>query len=145
MRIPPERSTRILIVQDEPAAAARLAADLKGLGHTVCGTAASGWQAVAQAAELLPELALVDLGCDDATGEAAEHLVGRCHVPVLYLVGDASDSVLERAAMSEPAGYLVKPFTAWTSSDRRSPPRAPCTSATGGCSAASAGCNGATT
>ncbi|MDE0448607.1 MAG: PAS domain-containing protein [Spirochaetaceae bacterium] len=108
----PERNTRILIVQDEPAAAARLAADLKELGHTVCGTVASGWQAVAQAAELLPELALVDLGCDDATGEATEHLVGRCHVPVLYLVGDAPDSVLERAAMSEPAGYLVKPFTA---------------------------------
>ena len=112
LRTSPERSTRILIVQDEPAAAARLAADLEGLGHTVCGTVASGWQAVAQAAELLPELALVDLGCDDATGEAALHLVGQRHVPVLYLVGDTPDSVLERAAMSDPAGYLVKPFTA---------------------------------
>ena len=103
---------RILIVQDEPAAAARLAADLEGLGHRVCGTVASGWQAVAQAAKLLPELALVDLGCDDATGAAAVHLVGQCDVPVLYLVGDTPDSVLERAAMSDPAGYLVKPFTA---------------------------------
>ena len=87
MTTPPERSTRILIVQDEPAAAARLAADLERLGHTVCGTVASGWQAVAQAAELMPELALVELGCDDATGEATEHLVGQCQVPVLYLVG----------------------------------------------------------
>ena len=112
MSTPPERGTRILIVQDEPAAAARLAADLKGLGHTVCGTVASGWQAVAQAAELLPELALVDLGCAEATGAAAVHLVSQCQVPVLYLVGDTSDSVLERAAMSDPAGYLVKPFTA---------------------------------
>ena len=107
-----DRGTRVLIVQDEPAAAARLAADLEGLGHTVCGTVASGWQAVAQAAELSPELALVDLGCDDATGEAAVQLVGQCHVPVLYLVGDTPDGVLERAAMSDPAGYLVKPFTA---------------------------------
>ena len=104
--------TRILIVQDEPAAAARLAADLEGLGHSVCGIVATGWQAVARAAELLPELALVDLGCDDATGDAAVQLAGQCHVPVLYLVGDTPDSVLERAALSDPAGYLVQPFTA---------------------------------
>ena len=112
MTIAPERGTRILIVQDEPAAAARLAADLERLGHTVCGTVASGWQAVTQAAELLPELALVDLGCDDATGEATERLTGQCQVPVLYLVGDTPDRVLEQAAMSDPAGYLVRPFTA---------------------------------
>ena len=103
---------RILIVQREPAAAARLAADLEGLGHTVCGTVATGWQAVEQAAELSPELALVDLGCADATGAAAVHLADQCHVPVLYLVGDVPDSVLERAATSDPAGYLVQPFTA---------------------------------
>ena len=107
----PLPGTRILIVQEEPAAAARLAADLERLGHTVCGTVASGLQAVARAAELGPELALVDLGCDDAVGAAAAHLVGKCHVPVLYLVGDTPDGVLERAATSAPAGYLVKPFT----------------------------------
>ena len=106
------RATRILIVQREPAAAARLAADLERLGHTVCGTVATGWQAVAQAPELLPELALVDLGCADATGAAAVHLAEQCHVPVLYLVGDVPDSVLERAATCDPAGYLVRPFTA---------------------------------
>ena len=81
---------------------------LHGQGHTVCAAAPVGREAVEQAADLRPDLALVDLdppvgGIEAGTG------IGELGVPVVYLADDLDDTELQRARETHPFGYVVKP------------------------------------
>jgi len=104
---------RILIVRaDEPGEAglACLTARLRELGHTVW--AATADQAADRAARSRPDLALIDLGCEGAGGdpiEAAGRLARGFDLPVIYLAGSADGDRLQRARLTEPSGYLLKP------------------------------------
>ena len=112
-------SVRILIVRaEEPGedGLAGLAACLREMGHTVrAGTAG---EAADQAARARPDLALIDLGCDGAGGEAAaadaieatERLARGFDLPVIYLTGRADGARLQRARLTGPCGHLLKPI-----------------------------------
>ena len=111
----------ILIVEHDESAAAQLAERLQHLGYAVCGAVACARQAIAAAAARRPDLALVDLGlAGEATGpELAERIGSRFDVPVVYLADGAEGGnaagegdLWQRAAASDPAGYLVRPFAA---------------------------------
>ncbi len=101
---------RTLIVCANTEASRTLTDRLRSLGHTVCATATGGPQAVDEAAESQPDLAVVDL--DDGAGAvgAAERLRARLDLPLVYLVGDADDPLLDRARATDPLGYVLKPF-----------------------------------
>ena len=111
---------KILIVEHDESAAARLAERLQHLGYAVCGAVAGGCRAIVTAAATHPDLALVDLGlAGEVTGpELAERIGSRFDVPVVYLAdgedgGDGGEGDRwRRAAASAPAGYLVRPFSA---------------------------------
>ena len=106
------KAARILIVGAR-AAAAELEACVHALGHVMCGVASSGAQALEQAADAPPDLALVDLGLDPEDGaggiEAAALVVRCCGAPVVYLVGEPDEHLLPRAWASAPAGCVSKP------------------------------------
>ncbi len=61
------------------------------------------------AGDLDPDLALIDLEADARGIEAAAEISGRGGVPVVYLVGDVDERVLQRARETDPFGYVVKP------------------------------------
>jgi PAS domain S-box-containing protein len=102
----------ILIVEDDMIVANNLQDRLKGLGHTVCGLATSGEEALVKVAESRPDLVLMDIklrGTMDGVSSAVE-IRSRYDIPVVYLTGYADDSTLARAKVSEPYGYILKPF-----------------------------------
>jgi PAS domain S-box-containing protein len=103
---------RILIVEDEIVVAERIQQKLLGLGYGVLAVLASGEEAVAQTASLHPDLVLMDIGLSGAMDgvEAAEQIRSRFGIPVVYLTAYADNVVLQRAKVSEPFGYLLKPF-----------------------------------
>ena len=105
-------TVKILIVDADERGAAYLTECLDGLGHSVCGVVACGRQAMAAAGNARPDLALVDLGLDgEVTGVAVGELLGsRFDVPVVYLTGGAGGELLQRAAASNPFGYVLRPF-----------------------------------
>lgn len=105
-------STKILIVEDEGIVAKDLQNRLKKFGYCVPAVAASGEQAINKAAELCPDLVLMDIRLKgDIDGiEAAQEIYTRFNIPVIYLTAYADDSTLERAKVTEPLGYLLKPF-----------------------------------
>jgi len=93
-------STRILIVTAGAVAATTLQEQLQELGCQVCGTVHDRREVCARAAELQPELVLVDLvpGREDDAGALAAELGSRFDVPVVYLLTAAahsSDAVLQ--------------------------------------------------
>lgn len=105
-------NARILVVEDEGIIAKDLDYTLKGLGYTVPAIAFSGEDAIKKAAELRPDLVVIDIvlkGHMDGV-QAAEEIRDRFDIPVIYLTAYSDDKTLERAKVTQPFGYIVKPF-----------------------------------
>ncbi|MFH0825990.1 MAG: ATP-binding protein [Pseudomonadota bacterium] len=104
---------RIFIVEDDGIIAQDLAESLTGLGYEVVGTARSGDTALEMVQETRPDIVLMDIRLEgDMDGiEAAQRIKSRLDVPIVYLTGYADGAVLERAKLTGPFGYLLKPST----------------------------------
>ena len=101
----------ILVVEDETIVAKDIQCTLARLGYRAPTTATSGEEALRKAAEIRPDLVLMDIvlkGPMDGV-ETARELRARYAVPVVYLTACADDYALERAKTTDPAGYLLKP------------------------------------
>ncbi len=103
---------KIVIVDDDGAAAAHLEECLQNLGYRVCAAVSCGHEALETAAAARPDLALVDLGLEgELTGpETGERIGRRFGVPVVYLTGEAGEELLQRAQATGPFGYVPRPF-----------------------------------
>jgi len=103
---------RILAVEDEGITAMHLHEMLERLGYEVIDVVASGEEAVRKAAEEQPDLVLMDIILrGDMDGiEAADEIRHRYGIPVVYVTAHAGEDFLERAKLTEPFGYVIKPF-----------------------------------
>ncbi|AVH65250.1 hybrid sensor histidine kinase/response regulator [Nostoc sp. 'Peltigera membranacea cyanobiont' N6] len=104
---------RILVVEDEVIVARTIASQLSQLGYIVTGTASSGKVAIAKASETQPELVLMDIilkGEMDGIATASQ-IREQLDVPIIFLTAYGDDRTLERAKITQPFGYIVKPFT----------------------------------
>ncbi|MBW4645976.1 MAG: response regulator [Goleter apudmare HA4340-LM2] len=104
---------RVLVVEDEVIVARTIASQLNQLGYIVTGTASSGKAAIAKASETQPEIVLMDIilkGDMDGIA-AASYIREHLDIPVIYLTAYGDNHTLERAKITQPFGYIVKPFT----------------------------------
>jgi diguanylate cyclase (GGDEF)-like protein/PAS domain S-box-containing protein len=102
---------RILIVEDEGLIARDIENMVKNAGYEVCGVAQSGEEAIEKAESFQPDLILMDIilpGEMDGV-EAAEIIRDRCGLPVIYLTAHTDETTLQRAKLTEPLGYTLKP------------------------------------
>ena len=103
---------KIMIVEDEIIAAESEKRSLEELGYSVTSTVASGEKAIKKAEEDKPDLVLMDIelkGKMDGI-EAAGIISSRFHIPTIFVTAYADDKILERAKITEPFGYIIKPF-----------------------------------
>ena len=107
-----DRPTRILIVEDDPQMAKFISFKLGYLGYEVAGIASNESMAIELAKELHPDLILMDiiLDNDDDGIETANKILAFTDVPIVYLTAQEDDAVFERAKITKPFGYLLKPF-----------------------------------
>ena len=102
----------VLVVEDESIIALDIKATLTNLGYSVPAVASGGEEAVQKVAEHDPDLVLMDIhlrgGMDGV--EAAAAIRDRFDVPVVYLTAYADPPTVGRARVTEPYGYLLKPF-----------------------------------
>lgn len=103
---------RVLVVEDEGIIAKDLEMRLRRQGYAVAGVIASGEEAVRKTAEMKPDLVLMDIVLyGDVDGiQAAGEIRSRFDIPVIYLTAYADDRILDRAKLTEPYGYIIKPF-----------------------------------
>ncbi len=104
--------TKILVVEDESITARNIQNQLKGLGYRVPGVASSGEEAIQKAEEMRPDLVLMDIklkGNMDGI-QAAEQIQTSFDIPVIYLTAYADEAILQRAKVTEPYSYILKPF-----------------------------------
>ena len=104
--------TRIMIVEDEGIVVLDIRSNLQELGYEVAGVASSGEEAIEKVAEERPDLVLMDIRLQGRLDgiDAAGQIRARFDIPVVYLTAHADEATLQRAKLTEPFGYLLKPF-----------------------------------
>jgi signal transduction histidine kinase len=102
----------ILLVEDEKIIACDIKECLEKSGYTVPAIIAYGEQAIEKAEQLQPDLILMDVMLKgDMNGiQAAEEIVNRFKIPVIYLTAYSDDCTLRKAKVTQPFGYILKPF-----------------------------------
>ncbi|MHB8053894.1 MAG: HD domain-containing phosphohydrolase [Candidatus Aminicenantales bacterium] len=106
------KNLQILIVEDESLVAKDIANMVRGLGYSVTGVVSTGEEAITVAEKSRPDIILMDIvlkGRIDGI-EAAQHIWETLSLPVVYLTAYADEATLQRAKVTEPFGYILKPF-----------------------------------
>jgi DNA-binding NarL/FixJ family response regulator len=104
---------KILVVEDQRAVAGALQMRLRGLGYAVLAIAKDGLEAIEKAAELRPDLILMDIKLGEGMDgiEAAHQIRTQLDIPVIYVSAYVDQKLLDRARQTHPAGFINKPFT----------------------------------
>lgn len=104
--------TRIMIVEDERIVAKDLQFRLQGLGYQVAAMASEGHDAISKAFSVRPSLVLMDIRLENGMDgiETAERIRAQLDIPVVFLTAYADEATLARAKITEPFGYILKPF-----------------------------------
>ena len=103
---------KILIVEDESIVAQDLQFILEDLGYGVVAIANTGESAIAKVSQHHPNLILMDIriiGEMDGI-DTAKIILERFALPIVYLTAHADEETLNRAKVTAPYGYIVKPF-----------------------------------
>ncbi len=105
-------SNSILVVEDEVLVARDIKSRLTRMGYEVLGVASRGLEAIEKALDLRPDLILMDINLrDEMDGiEAAMKIRSQFEVPIIFCTAYSNEETLERAKISEPYGYVLKPF-----------------------------------
>jgi CheY-like chemotaxis protein len=105
-------SSSIFIVEDELIEAEDIRQTLEKLGYTVMGIARSGEAALNALTRCRPDLILMDIhlaGNLDGI-ETAGQIRDLYPIPVVFLTAHVDEITLSRAQITEPYGYVLKPF-----------------------------------
>jgi len=101
----------VLIVEDEMVTALDLQAKLVNIGFTVPSIVNSGEEAVNMAAELRPDVVLMDIVLQgEVDGIQAAKKISSLDIPVVFLTAYSDEKTLQRAKSTSPYGYIIKPY-----------------------------------
>lgn len=105
-------NTKILVVEDEKIVAMDIKHRLITLGYSVPAVVTSGEESIEKTAEIQPDLVLMDIVLKEKMNgtEAAQQIRDSFDIPVVYLTAYANEKTLGRAKLTEPFGYILKPF-----------------------------------
>jgi diguanylate cyclase (GGDEF)-like protein/PAS domain S-box-containing protein len=105
--------TSILVVEDETIIAKGIEKRLREMGYAVVGVASAGC-AVDRAAQLRPEIILmnIDLGHGTDGVDLVKSIQSRVDIPVVFLTAQPDTAAIERANLTEPFAYVLKPYEA---------------------------------
>jgi len=103
---------RIMIVEDEWTIAEEIKMVLQSFEYTVTSMSSSGEEAIQNAEKDKPDLVLMDIVLEGEMDgiQAANEIRNRYDIPIIYLTAYTDDKILERASITGPFGYIVKPF-----------------------------------
>jgi two-component sensor histidine kinase/response regulator of citrate/malate metabolism len=108
-----ENSPRVLIVEDEDLLAEALALKLEFLGYRSIGRTSFAEEAITMAGALQPDLVLMDIFlAGDMDGITAALAIKEGYdIPVVFLSSFSSEELVDRAKLTDPFGYILKPFS----------------------------------
>jgi len=107
------KTTRIMIVEDEELVAQDIQQLLESRGYAITSHVRTGEDAVTKVARDVPDIILMDIKlAGDMDGIEAADIIGkRFFTSVIFLTAYVDDDTLNRAKITDPFGYVSKPFT----------------------------------
>lgn len=107
-----DEKSKILIVEDEGIVSSDIKQTLLKLNYNVVGIARTGEEAVSKALELQPNLILMDIMLAGKIGgiEASQKIQNLLDIPVIYLTAYADENTISKAKLTNPYGYILKPY-----------------------------------
>jgi len=102
----------VLVVEDESIVSKDIQHSLKKLGYNVVGASATGEMAIELAGKENPDIVLMDIMLKGEMNgiQAAEKIKEKHAIPIIFLTAYADESTLSKAKITEPYGYILKPF-----------------------------------
>lgn len=102
----------IIIVEDDEITALNLSMSLQKHGYNILDVCGNVTEAKNKIAANIPKLVIVDISLQDVADgiELAQFIKQQYNIPFIYLTSHSDDDIISQAKVTEPYGYIVKPF-----------------------------------
>lgn len=102
----------VLVVEDEFIVSKDIQQSLKKIGYNIVGAASTGEKAIELADSENPDIVLMDIMLKGEMNgvEAADTIKKNNGIPIIFLTAYVDESTLAKAKITEPYGYIIKPF-----------------------------------
>jgi CheY-like chemotaxis protein len=103
---------KVLVVEDDNVILSIEKWRLSKLGFEVCGSAATGAEAMECVAKMQPDIILMDITLKGEMDgiETAGQIKKNFNIPVIFVSSHTDEEILSRAKAVNPDGFIKKPF-----------------------------------
>lgn len=103
---------KVIIVEDDEITALNLKLSLQKQGYEIISTCESVKQAKQDIDNHLPDIAIIDISLQKSNDgiELAKDIHIKHNIPFIFLTSYSDDDIISQAKLTEPYGYIVKPF-----------------------------------
>ncbi|MDD2790446.1 MAG: response regulator [Sulfurimonas sp.] len=106
------QSKRVTIVEDDEITALNLKLSLKKQGYDVVSVYDNAAIAKNKMSSDNPDIVIIDISLQESNDgiELAKHVRKKYNLPFIFLTSYSDDDIISQAKLTEPYGYIVKPF-----------------------------------
>lgn len=106
-------SHKVLVVDDDSAATDTIVRSLTRKGYSITSVVTSGEDAIKHIQTNKPDVVLMDITLNGRMDgiESADYIKNNFQIPLIYMSAHTDQAFIERAKITEPYGYIIKPFT----------------------------------
>ena len=103
---------RIIIVEDDEITALNLKISLEKHNYRIVTICDNIVDAKNKIAKLMPDIILIDISLQESSDgiELARYIKDKHNLPFIFLTSYSDDEIISLAKLTEPYGYIVKPF-----------------------------------
>lgn len=107
---------RILIGEDEVLTAELLKYIVESYGNQVVGIGHNKEDIIRMIDKYSPDLLFQDISMDSSTDgiEIGRYVLENCSFPHIYVTSHSDKNIVEKALVTKPVGYIIKPFFSMT-------------------------------
>ena len=105
---------RIMIIEDDAIEAMDIKINLESMGYEVSDTVSYGEEALLKLSQNKPDLVLVDIIIKGSINglEVGQKIKDDFDMPFIFLTSHSEEKTIEKAKLTEPYAYIIKPFDA---------------------------------
>ncbi len=102
----------IMIVEDDEITALNLSMSLEKHGYKITAVCENSQEAKSKISSLIPDIVIIDISLQESSDgiELAKFIREKYGIPFIYLTSYTDDDIISQAKLTEPYGYIVKPF-----------------------------------
>jgi len=106
------KKSTVIIVEDDEITALNLSMSLQKQGYDILGVCSDTAQALESLDANKPEIVIIDISLQESSDgiELAKSVRSKYDIPFIYLTSYSDDDIIYQAKLTEPYGYIVKPF-----------------------------------